>query len=91
MLQGTALYLGKLQTMPTFSTSADDQIQDEIEAQQETWDGAKMRQKMAEVKALYTKMRHELAMAKREIAWGKLRARDINAITDLCRQILTPL
>lgn len=91
MLQGTTLYLGKLQTTPTFPTTADGQTQGGIEAQQETWDGARMRQKMAEVKALYAKMRHGLAMAKREIAWGKLRARDINAITDLCRQILMPL
>ncbi|OBT81101.1 hypothetical protein VE02_10243 [Pseudogymnoascus sp. 03VT05] len=91
MLRESAQYLGKLKTMPTFPTSADGQIQGEIEAQQGTWDGAQIQQKMAGVKALYTKMRHELAMAKREIAWGKLRARDINAITDLCRQILMPL
>ncbi|OBT43669.1 hypothetical protein VE00_05184 [Pseudogymnoascus sp. WSF 3629] len=91
MLRESARYLGKLKTMPTFPTSADGQIQGEIEAQQGTWDGAEIQQKMVEVKALYTKMRHELAMAKREIAWGKLRARDINVITDLCRQILMPL
>lgn len=91
MLRESARYLGKLKTMPTFPTSADGQIQGEVEAQQGTWDGAEIQQKMVEVKALYTKMRHEIAMAKREIAWGKLRARDINIITDLCRQILMPL
>lgn len=90
MLRESAQYLGTLQTTPTFPTPADGQIQGEIEAQQGI-DGAKIQQKMAGVRALYTKMRHELAMAKREIAWGKLRARDINAITDLCRQILMPL
>lgn len=91
MLRGTASYLGKLQTIPTFPTSADGQIHGENEAQQETFDGAEMQQKMVGVKALYIKMHQELAMAKREIAWGKLRARDINAISDLCRQILMPL
>jgi low affinity Fe/Cu permease len=91
MLRESARYLGNLKTTPTFPTSAGGQIQDEVEAQEGTWNGAEIQQKMVEVKALYTKMRHELAMAKREIAWGKLRARDINAITDLCRHILMPL
>lgn len=91
MLRESAQYLCQLKTMPTFPTFADGQDQGKSEAQQGTQDGAKLQQKMAGVRALYTKMRHELAMAKREIAWGKLRARDINAITDLCRQILMPL
>jgi hypothetical protein len=36
-------------------------------------------------------MHQELAMAKREIALGKLRAGDISTITDLCRRILMPM
>lgn len=46
---------------------------------------------MANIKQIYVKMRHELAMAKREIAWGKLGAKDIGAVTDLCREIFMPL
>lgn len=77
--------------MPTFRTSAGYPNGDDNETNQENCDGANMPQKMAEVKALYVKMRHELAMAKREIAWGKLGAKDINDIVDLCRSILMPL
>ena len=91
MLKGTAVYLGKLQTVPTFPVSANGNTQGEKEVTEENFDGNEMRTKMAGVKGLYIKMHSELAMAKREIAWGKLRARDINTVSDLCRRILMPL
>lgn len=46
---------------------------------------------MANIKGIYVKMHQDLAMAQREIAWGKLSAEDIGHITELCRRILTPL
>jgi Putative ER transporter, 6TM, N-terminal len=92
MLQGTGSYLGVLQTTPTLSASQINyQSQDENEGMQDKCDGAELRGKMAGVKTLYVKMHEELAWAKREIAWGKLRAVDINSINDLCRQVLMPL
>lgn len=91
MLDGTALYLGKLERTPTFSHTADDDSHNEGGRRPKMCDGPTLRKKMAAVKGLYIKMHHELAMAKREIAWGKLRARDINAVSDLCRRILMPL
>ncbi|RFU27990.1 Catechol 1,2-dioxygenase, partial [Scytalidium lignicola] len=90
MLKGTAIYLGKLQATPTCPTASNDGNNDETEGHQNS-DGAELRQKMAGVRAVYIKMHQELAMAKREIAWGKLRARDINSINGLCRKILMPL
>ncbi|THY16859.1 hypothetical protein D6D01_07605 [Aureobasidium pullulans] len=77
---------------PTFSpVLAHGMKLDEPERTQAIRDGTAMIQKMAEVKVAYTKMRHELAMAKREVAWGKQRARDFTAISDLCRKVLMPL
>ena len=90
MLKGTTLYLGKLQTMPTFPFSANGENHNQNDEYQSK-DNVDPRQKMAGVKALYIKMHEELAMAKREIAWGKLRAKDINFVNDLCRKILMPL
>lgn len=87
MLKETASYLHKLQTTPTFATSLDH----ENDSNGDNCDGAELRSKMAGVKGLYVKMHAELAMAKNEIAWGKLRARDINATNDLFRRVLMPL
>lgn len=50
-----------------------------------------LRERMAALKALYVKMHEEIPMAKREIAWGKLGAKDINTVSDLCRRILMPM
>ena len=54
-------------------------------------DGRDLQAQMSDLKALYVKMHEELPMAKREIAWGKLRAADINVVSDLCRRILMPM
>ncbi|RDW58136.1 hypothetical protein BP6252_13547 [Coleophoma cylindrospora] len=104
MLDGTSQYLGKLETTPTFpsllnvkvgsdseATLSDEDSQDNSKELEDDGKAAAMKQKMAGVKALYTKMHQDLIMAKREIAWGKLGARDINAICDLCRKVLMPL
>ncbi|KAL1296546.1 hypothetical protein AAFC00_000051 [Neodothiora populina] len=92
VLDETAQYLDDLLSSPTFPiTPASSDDEGESKEQKQKFKGAKMQQRMAGVKAVYTKMHNELAMAKREIAWGKLRARDLNAITDLCRRILMPL
>lgn len=92
VLAETGSYLENLQKAPTFSPAFTHSAElDEPEEMQEVRDGTAMVQRMAEVKAAYTKMRHELAMAKREIAWGKQRAKDFTAISDLCRRILMPL
>jgi hypothetical protein len=61
---------------------------DETSAAQE---GRALQEQMSSLKALYVKMHEEIPMAKREIAWGKLRASDINAVSDLCRRILMPM
>ncbi|CZR56399.1 uncharacterized protein PAC_06287 [Phialocephala subalpina] len=91
MLGETVIYLGKLQTTPTFADDMDCKENSESESRQVGCNDVEMRQRMAGVKAIYIKMHSELAMAKNEIAWGKLRARDINAFTDLSRRILMPL
>lgn len=62
--------------------------QDQASAAQE---GQALQEQMSGLKALYVKMHEEIPMAKREIAWGKLRAVDINAVSDLCRRILMPM
>ena len=90
MLDGVSIYLGGLVTTPAI-TPASAETSIEGEKGQLECDGPALRQRMALVKSLYTKMHHELAMAKREIAWGKLRAKDITAISDHCRRILMPL
>lgn len=53
--------------------------------------GRDLQATMANIKETYVKMHQDLAMAKREIAWGKLSAEDIGHVSDLCRRILTPL
>ncbi|KAI4767880.1 hypothetical protein E4T52_16996 [Aureobasidium sp. EXF-3400] len=92
VLTETRSYVANLQKAPTFSPALTHTAElDESEQMQEVRDGTAMVRRMAEVKAAYNKMRHELAMAKREIAWGKQRAKDFTAISDLCRRILMPL
>jgi len=54
-------------------------------------EGRALQEQMSGLKALYVKMHEEIPMAKREIAWGKLRAADVNAVSDLCRRILMPM
>lgn len=90
MLDGVSTYLGGLLATPAV-TPADTESSSEAEKGHLECDGPSLREKMALVKSLYSKMHHELAMAKREIAWGKLRAKDITAISDHCRRILMPL
>lgn len=58
---------------------------------QRACDGAGLRKRMTEIKGIYVKMHQELAMAKREIAWGKLSAKDIGHVSDIFRSILMPL
>jgi hypothetical protein len=82
MLTGTGEYLGSLQADSLFPVDC---------TNQKVCDGFELRKRMAEVKSIYVKMHHELAMAKREIAWGKLSAKDIGHTSDLCRRILMPL
>ena len=50
-----------------------------------------LKEQAADLKALYVKMHEELAMAKREVSWGKLSAKNITTISDLCRRILMPM
>lgn len=68
--------------------SHDEASHDKASAAQE---GRALQEQMSGLKALYVKMHEEIPMAKREIAWGKLRAADINAVSDLCRRILMPM
>jgi hypothetical protein len=82
MLTGVGEYLETLQAKPTSSTDS---------INQRVCDGPELRKRMNRVKGIYIKMHHDLAMAKREIAWGKLSAKDIGSTNDLCRRILMPL
>lgn len=85
MLSGTAEYLKKLPlTSDTQPTTDDEESPGEL-------DGRGLRERMTGVKALYVQMHEKLAMAKREIAWGKLHAKDLTSISNLCRKILMPL
>ena len=88
VLSRSISYLGKQQhdtaTQPDIAQSSDD----EPSAAQE---GRALKEQMSGLKALYVKMHEEIPMAKRGIAWGKLRAADINAVSDLCRRILMPM
>ena len=82
-LHDTALYLRKLQATPTVSSVPSEETLAESGSARIV-ERAGLGQKMEGVKALYIKIRAELAMAQREIAWGKLHARDIANTTDLC-------
>ena len=90
LLHGTALYLRELQATPTVSSVPSEETLAESGSARIV-ERAGLGQKMEGVKALYIKIRAELAMAQREIAWGKLQAGDIANTTDLYREILMPL
>ncbi|EWZ86355.1 hypothetical protein BFJ63_vAg13883 [Fusarium oxysporum f. sp. narcissi] len=94
-------YLTQLSTTPTFPLISG-QSSGQSARQSDSNDGAdaqgrrdqaekSLKKQVSSVKELYTKMHEELVMAKREIAWGKLRTQDLDAISDLCRRILMPV
>jgi hypothetical protein len=88
VLSRSTSYLSK-QQYDTATYSGTAQLShDEISAAQE---GCALQEQMSDLKALYVKMHEEIPMAKREIAWGKLRAADINDVSNLCRRILMPM
>lgn len=83
-------YLGKLaeeSVLPT-DTLQEEKTSEHVSAAQQ---GLMLKNQMVALKALYVKMHEEIPMAKREVAWGKLRADDINTVSDLCRRILMPM
>jgi hypothetical protein len=93
VLQRSASYLSKqsgLTTAPadTAHLSAHESIVEQVSAAQE---GRALQNQMSQLKALYVKMHEDIIMAKREIAWGKLDANDINTVSDLCRRVLMPM
>jgi hypothetical protein len=91
MLNGAVQYPCKLETAsasPYTNYENNDEVQWHTEG---LVDGPELQDRMSKLRALYVQMRQELAMAKRESAWGKLRARDFSRVTDLCREILMPL
>ncbi|KAF4954349.1 hypothetical protein FSARC_12162 [Fusarium sarcochroum] len=94
-------YLTQLSTTPTFPSilgqtsgqsagQSDSNDETDTQGQRDQADDT-LKQQVSSVKELYTKMHQELVMAKREIAWGKLRTQDLDAISDLCRRILMPV
>jgi hypothetical protein len=93
VLSKSVSYLGKQRHDAAASLDATRQSDDEIgpEKSSAAQEGRALQEQMANLKALYVKMHEELPMAKREIAWGKLRAADIIAVSDLCRRILMPV
>ncbi|KAL3418485.1 hypothetical protein PVAG01_10201, partial [Phlyctema vagabunda] len=91
MLDETVGYLRQLQSKSDTSASVRNSSYTEAERLSVKFDGTTLKKKSAEVKALYVKVHQELIMAKREFAWGKLRARDLTSISDLCRKILMPM
>ena len=93
VLNTSVSYLGKQTSLATISTDAAQQVQrdpslEQASAEQE---GHALQEQMSGLKALYVKMHEDIIMAKREIAWGKLGAKDINTVSDLCRRILMPM
>ncbi|KAK4546746.1 hypothetical protein LTR36_001478 [Oleoguttula mirabilis] len=93
VLNGTVDYLVQLSKPPATPSlssqhsSTDDSVGPDAQIQA----GNALKQQMAALKALYIKMHQDLIMAKREVAWGKLSARDINAVSDLFRRVLMPI
>ncbi|KAK6394229.1 hypothetical protein LTR65_002075 [Meristemomyces frigidus] len=93
VLNGTVDYLVQLSKPPATPSlssqhsSTDDSVGPDAQIQA----GNALKQQMAALKALYIKMHQDLIMAKREVAWGKLSARDINAVSDLFRRVLMPM
>lgn len=65
--------------------------ENDLERVSASQDGLALQEQMSGLKALYVKMHEDIIMAKREIAWGKLGGREINAVSDLCRRILMPM
>ena len=88
VLSKSVSYLGKQRHGSTALPDTAESSPDGASVGQE---GRALQEQMSGLKALYVKMHEELPMAKREIAWGKLRAADINAVSDLCRRILMPM
>lgn len=88
VLSRSISYLGKQQHDTTALPNTAQLSHEEVSAAQE---GRALQEQMSGLKALYVKMHEEIPMAKREVAWGKLRAADINAVSDLCRRILMPM
>jgi hypothetical protein len=88
VLSRSISYLSKQQHDTATSPDTTKPSHDEASAAQE---GRALQEQMSGLKALYVKMHEDIPMAKREIAWGKLRAADINAVSDLCRRILMPM
>jgi hypothetical protein len=88
VLQRSASYLGKQSGITTAQPSPLEPGLEQVSAAQE---GRALQHQMSGLKALYVKMHEDIIMAKREIAWGKLGANDINTVSDLCRRILMPM
>jgi hypothetical protein len=93
VLQSSASYLSKQSGLTTVSTdtahpSSHATGLEQMSAAQE---GRTLKHQMSGLKTLYVKMHEDIIMAKREIAWGKLGANDINTISDLCRRVLMPM
>lgn len=93
LLQQSLSYLAKIVHEPVYLAHHGLQGQQGPNARQGPLVGESsvLQQQMSDLKALYVKMHAELIMAKREIAWGKLSAKDITAVSDLCRHILMPM
>jgi hypothetical protein len=93
VLNKSASYLSKqsgLMTAPT-DTSQPSPHEPNLEQGSAAQEGRALQHQMSGLKALYVKMHEDIIMAKREIAWGKLGANDINTVSDLCRRILMPM
>jgi hypothetical protein len=88
VLSRSISYLSKQQHDTTASPDTTKPSHEEASAAQE---GRALQEQMSGLKALYVKMHEEIPMAKREIAWGRLRAVDINDVSNLCRRILMPM
>lgn len=88
VLNKSASYLSKQASLTNAQHMSFEGSLEKVSATQE---GSDLQEQMAGLKALYVKMHEDIIMAKREIAWGKLRADDINAVSDLCRRILMPM
>ena len=88
VLSRSVSYLSKQRHVSTATPETAGSPSDGASAARE---GRALQEQMSGLKALYVKMHEEIPVAKREIAWGKLRAADINAVSDLCRRILMPM
>lgn len=93
VLNRSASYLSKQVGLPTMPTNTAQHLGQEKDLEQVSaaQEGTALQEQMSGLKALYVKMHEDIIMAKREIAWGKLGAKDINTVSDLCRRILMPM